>query len=314
MASKKHTPTPAPTLRRTCGAMQVYHAQLESEPGFRQQQVALEHATTARLRMAMVARTNPYRMTVVVHVVYANAAENISTAQVNSQIAVLNRDYRSKNSDRSKTPTPWKGLVSDAFVEFQLATRDPQGKPTNGITRTKTTCAAFIADDDGIKSKATDGVDPWPTDKYLNLWVCGTLKDSRGHDLLGYAQFPGGPPATDGVVIWNRSFGTKGSAVDPFNLGRTATHEIGHFLNLRHIWGDAPNCIGDDLVADTPPAEDANYNKPTFPHITCSNGPSGDMFVNYMDYVDDDTMFMFTSGQVSRMHATLDGPRKSLVS
>ena len=313
MATKKQTPKPKHVLRRTCGAMQVYHAQLESEPGFRQRQISLEHATTMRLRSARAARSKAYKLTVVVHVVYATAAENISTAQVKSQLTALNKDYRAKNPDRSKTPAPWKGLVSDPFVEFALATKDPHGKPTNGITRTKTTRASFIADNDGVKAAATGGVDPWPTDKYLNLWVCGALKDSRGHDLLGYAQFPGGPKATDGVVIWNGSFGTKGSAVKPFNLGRTATHEIGHNLNLRHIWGDSPNCHGDDLVPDTPPAEDANYNKPTFPHISCSNGPAGDMFVNYMDYVDDDTMFMFTSGQVSRMHATLDGPRSSLV-
>jgi hypothetical protein len=293
--------------------MQIYHQLMESEPTFRRQQVALEHATMARLQTALVARATPYQITVVVHVVYATAAENISAAQVQSQIAVLNRDYRASNPDRSKTPTPWKGLVADAQVEFQLATKDPTGKPTDGITRTNSERTSFVADDDSIKSAATGGVDPWPPDKYLNIWVCGTLQDARGRSLLGYAQFPGGPAATDGVVIWNRSFGTRGTAADPFNLGRTATHEVGHFFNLRHIWGDAPNCAGDDFVDDTPPAEDANYNKPTFPHISCRNGPN-DMFVNYMDYVDDDTMFMFTPGQVARMHTALDGPRKSLVS
>lgn len=132
--------------------------------------------------------------------------------------------------------------------------------------------------------------------------------------LLGYAQFPGGPSKTDGVVILNTAFGTTGSAADPFNLGRTATHEIGHFLNLRHIWGDAPNCAGFDLVDDTPNAESPNVGKPTWPHVSCNNGPNGDMFMNYMDYTDDDSMFMVTPGQVSRMHTTLDGPRKSLVS
>jgi hypothetical protein len=314
MAKSRSPRTPAPAVRRTCGAMQIYHQLMESEPTFRQQQIALEHATMTRLRSALVARTTPYRIMVVVHVVYGNATENISAAQVRSQIAVLNRDYRAKNRDRSKTPSPWKGLVADAQVEFQLAKKDPSGQTTTGITRTKTDRTSFVADDDSVKSAATGGADPWPTDEYLNIWVCGTLKDARGRSLLGYAQFPGGPAATDGVVIWNGSFGTRGTATDPFNLGRTATHEIGHFLNLRHIWGDAPNCAGEDFVNDTPPAEDANYNKPLFPHVSCGNGPNGDMFVNYMDYVDDDTMFMFTPGQVSRMHAALDGPRSSLVS
>ena len=300
-------------MRRTCGAMQIYHQLLESHPAFRAQQLTLEHATTAANRSAPVERAAPFKIAVVVHVVHASASENISVAQVKSQITALNKDYRAKNADRSKTPAPWKGLVADAHIQFRLATKDPNGKPTKGITRTKTTRSSFVADDDSVKSPVTGGVAPWPTDEYLNIWVCGSLKDARGNALLGYAQFPGGPAATDGVVIWHGAFGTKGTAQAPFNLGRTATHEIGHFLNLRHIWGDAPNCAGDDLVADTPPAEDANFNKPTFPHVSCSNGPNGDMFVNYMDYVDDDTMFMFTAGQVARMHAVLNGVRSTLV-
>lgn len=314
MARRGTSRAPAPRLRRTCGAMSIYYQLMESEPTFRQQQVDLEHATMARSRSALVARVAPYKITVVVHVVYASAAENISAAQVRSQIAALNRDYRAKNPDRSKTPTPWKGLVSDAQIEFHLATTDPKGKPTDGIIRVKTTRTSFVAEEDSIKAAATGGAAPWPTDKYLNIWVCGTLKDARGRTLLGYAQFPGGPKATDGVVIWNQSFGTSGTVTSKFNLGRTTTHEIGHFFNLRHIWGDAPNCTGNDFVDDTPPAEDANYNKPVFPHISCANGPNGDMFVNYMDYVDDDTMFMFTPGQVARMHTALDGPRNGLVS
>ena len=173
--------------------------------------------------------------------------------------------------------------------------------------RVKTTKTSFGADDT-MKAKARGGSDPWPTDKYLNLWAC-----TLGNGLLGYAQFPGGPARTDGVVILNRAFGTSGTAVAPFNKGRTATHEVGHWLNLRHIWGDTEHCEGTDFVDDTPNAEHPNFGKPKFPHITCSNGPNGDMFMNYMDYVDDGAMFMFTAQQVARMHATLDGPRKSIV-
>ena len=108
------------------------------------------------------------------------------------------------------------------------------------------------------------------------------------------------------------AFGSRGKVRPPFDKGRTATHEVGHFLGLRHIWGDMNNCTGDDFVADTPPARQANTGKPTFPHVTCNNGPSGDMFMNYMDYVDDAAMFMFTAAQVARMNATLAGPRKKL--
>jgi len=139
------------------------------------------------------------------------------------------------------------------------------------------------------------------------MWVC-----SLGGGLLGYAQFPGGPSRTDGIVILNRAFGTAGTATAPFHLGRTATHEVGHWLNLRHIWGDTEDCSGTDFVADTPNAQHPNYGKPRFPHVSCQNGPNGDMFMNYMDYVDDDAMFMFTAQQVVRMQASLDGPRATI--
>jgi len=154
-------------------------------------------------------------------------------------------------------------------------------------------------------------------DGHASLMITkGNAAEALGLPIVSGAPLAsaGGPELTDGVVILNTAFGTTGSAADPFNLGRTTTHEIGHFLNLRHIWGDLPNCNGDDLVDDTPGAEKPNFKKPTWPHVSCSNGPNGDMFMNYMDYVDDDSMFMFTPGQVARMQATLDGPRKGLVS
>jgi hypothetical protein len=287
--------------------MQVHFRLLETFPNFRKRQVDLEHAFAARLRMAAVARTEPNNIQVVVHVVYNTDDQNISDAQVKSQIAVLNKDYRATNPDRNKTPTVWKGLVADPMVVFNLATKDPSGATTDGITRTQTDKTEF-GDDDTVKSDTTGGKSPWPTNKYLNIWVC-----KLGGGLLGYAQFPGGPAATDGVVILNTAFGTTGTAQAPFNLGRSATHEVGHFFNLRHIWGDTADCSGTDFVDDTPNAESPNFGKPSFPHVSCSNGPNGDMFMNYMDYVDDDSMFMFTHGQVVRMQATLDGPRKSLV-
>jgi hypothetical protein len=297
--------------QRTCGTMQQHQYLLETNPTFRRNQVALEHAFQARLRSVAVARVQPYKITVVVHVVHnpASPAEKISEAQVKSQIAVLNRDYRATNPDKSKAPTIFSGLVADPMIEFALATKDPAGRTTTGITYTETTEEAFSDRGNPVKFKSKGGINAWNTKKYLNIWVC-TLSDN----LLGYAQFPGGPANTDGVVILTTAFGTSGSATAPFNLGRSATHEIGHFLNLRHIWGDTPDCSGGDFVNDTPNAETPNFGKPTFPHVTCNNGPNGDLFMNYMDYVDDDSMFMFTPGQVARMQVTLDGPRKSLIS
>lgn len=293
--------------RRTCGAMAVHHRLLELDPHFRMRQMELENATAMRMALgakALRKAAAPVSIPVVVHVVYNTSRENISVTQIKSQIKVLNKDYRAKNTDRSKVPPVWTGLVTDTGVQFALATKDPNGKPTNGITRTKTTRTSFDTDD-SVKSSATGGRNPWTTSKYLNIWVC-----TLANGILGYAQFPGGPKKTDGVVILNTAFGTTGTAAAPFNLGRTTTHEVGHWLNLRHIWGDTEDCSGSDFVADTPNAAGPNYGKPTFPHISCHNGPNGDMFMNYMDYVDDDAMFMFTTQQVARMQTALNGPRK----
>lgn len=290
---------------RTCGAPEVHHRLLENRE-YQANRMRIElHAQRFMLERA-VGRAGTVTVPVVVHVVYGAANQNIGDNQVKSQIDVLNLDYRALNTDKAKVPAVWSGLVADTNVQFALATIDPSGSPTNGITRTQTTVSSFSTDE-GVKSAATGGADPWPSDKYLNIWVC-----NLGGGLLGYAQFPGGPQATDGVVILYAAFGTIGTATAPFNLGRTATHEIGHWLNLIHIWGDRLDCTGTDLVTDTPTQQAPNYGKPTFPHVSCGNGPNGDMFMNYMDYVDDDSMFMFTQGQIVRVRATLDGPRSSI--
>ena len=162
--------------------------------------------------------------------------------------------------------------------------------------------------DDGVKDPARGGVAAWPADRYLNIWVA-----QLSGGLLGYAQFPGGPAETDGVVITYTAFGTTGTATAPFHLGRTATHEIGHYFNLFHIWGDdGTGCGGTDEVDDTPNQAGPNTGKPAWPHVTCRNGPHGDLFMDYMDYVDDDMMVMFTPGQVARMWACLQLERKAM--
>jgi len=288
--------------------MAVHELLAETKPEYRARRLKVEDAVRRSIAsgQAMRVAQKLVRIPVVVHVVYRSDEENVSDAQIKSQIKTLNADYGAKNADKSKVPAVWKGLVTDAKIQFALASQDPRGKKTPGITRTATTEESF-SPDNSVKSKKTGGVDPWATNRYLNIWVC-----SLSDNLLGYAQFPGGPAATDGVVILNTAFGSTGSATAPFNKGRTATHEVGHFLNLRHIWGDRNDCSGNDFVADTPAAQQSNSGKPRFPQITCNNGPDGDMFMNYMDYVDDDAMFMFTVGQVARMNATLAGPRKKL--
>jgi hypothetical protein len=298
---------PLPPMHRTCGTMEVHNRLLELHPEYRAALGRLEMATLARIASRVGAPGQEASIPVVVHVVYRTNAENISDTQVRSEIDALNKDYSATNTDRANVPAVWSGLVSDCMIRFALAKTDPDGNPTPGITRTKTTVASF-PQDDSVKSNASGGADAWPSDKYLNLWVC-----ALGGGLLGYAQFPGGPTVTDGVVILNTAFGSIGTAAPPYNLGRTATHEIGHWLNLRHIWGDTEDCTGTDFVDDTPNAQFPNYGKPTFPHVSCNNGPNGDMFMNYMDYVDDAAMVMFTNGQIARMHATLAGPRSSIL-
>jgi hypothetical protein len=295
--------------RRQCGTQQVHERLLEMHPSFREREERIEQGIRRSIALGMAQRVAGQLITipVVVHVVYKTPGENISDGQVKSQVDALNLDYTAKNTDAKTIPAPWISLAGNPSIQFALAKKDPSGKATTGITRTQTTADSF-GTDDSVKTKVGGGHPPWAANRYLNLWVC-TLSDG----LLGYAQFPGGPIRTDGVVILNTAFGTTGTAAAPFNLGRTATHEVGHWLNLRHIWGDKNDCSGTDNVVDTPNAQLPNYGKPTFPHLSCNNGPNGDMFVNYMDYVDDAAMVMFTHGQVVRMNATLAGPRKKVM-
>ena len=296
---------PVPT-RRECGTLAAHYLLVERDPTIRDRLRALEEATAQR--MALGTADIPARkitIEMVVHIIYNRDSENISDAQIESQIDVLNRDFRGKNPNTKNVPKPWKGLVADAKFEFALASKDPEGNPTNGITRTRTDRKSFSVNDD-IKFTASGGRDTWGTD-YLNCWV-GTLSGG----LLGYAQFPGGPDETYGVVILNTAFGTTGTAAPPFNGGQTTTHEVGHSFNLRHIWADDPGCSIDDGCTDTPVQATPNFGCPTFPHVSCNNGPNGDMFMNFMDYVDDACMSMFTPQQVARMLATLEGPRSTL--
>ena len=299
---------------RQCATMEVLAAQLAADPSYAARLQAIDEqasAYAARKAAGLEQRTSSaiiVTIPVVVHVLYNTSAQNLSDAQVQSQIDVLNADYHKLNADRSKVPAAFAGLIADAGVQFVLAKRDPSGNATTGIVHKSTTATSFD-DTDKMKHSSTGGDDAWPAAAYLNLWSC-----NLGGGLLGYAQFPGGPAATDGVAILYSALGSGGSAQAPYNLGRTATHEVGHWLNLRHIWGDA-NC-GNDQVSDTPTQQTSNYGCPAFPHTTCSNGASGDMFMNYMDYVDDGCMQMFSSGQGDRMDALFasGGARAPLLS
>ena len=288
--------------QRNCSAMDVLMQNIQQDAALEQRMRDIESHTQEFLRSNNTETRAVVRIPVVVHVLYRTTTENISDAQIQSQITVLNQDFRRTNADRT---TLWS-QAADSEVEFCLATRDPNGNATTGITRTPTSVTSF-GTNDAMKYSSQGGKDAWATDKYLNIWVCNI-----GGGILGYAQFPGGGAyATDGVVIGYNYFGTTGTAVAPFNKGRTGTHEVGHWLNLRHIWGDGP-CGTDDLVTDTPDSDVANYGCATG-RVSCGNV---NMVQNYMDYSDDACMNLFTLGQKTRMQSLFatGGARVGLLS
>jgi hypothetical protein len=255
---------------------------------------------------------------------------NISDNQVLSQIAVLNKDYNRLNTDADQTPSEFASVAGSIAIEFVLARQTPDGRPTNGIVRVQGSKSTWLMEDNTqLKAQSY-----WPSEDYLNIWVC------KLSVYLGYAQFPISDLAglenyqqelasTDGVVFSYRDFGSNyegygnGDGIGNFvldgkyNRGRTATHEIGHFLGLRHIWGDEGNCAGTDYVADTPQQRSETYDCPSHPFSPAARWCSGKapMFQNYMDYTDDACMNLFTQGQISRMVTVLENSprRKSLL-
>jgi Pregnancy-associated plasma protein-A/Secretion system C-terminal sorting domain len=251
---------------------------------------------------------NVITIPVVVHILYNSSSQNISDAQVHSQLDVLNKDFRRLNVDTSRTPAVFKQFAADPGFQFELARTDPNGYASTGIIRKHTAIQAFNIDD-AIKYSAKGGDDAWDCNNYLNIWVANLTSG-----ILGYSSVVGGPKATDGITVQYTAFGTMGTATAPFNEGRTATHELGHWLDLIHTWGDA-DC-GDDHVADTPPQKAPNYGCPGAIKITCGSGPYGDMYMNYMDFTNDDCMNLFTNGQTERMRALFaaGGPRYPLLS
>lgn len=245
---------------------------------------------------------------VIIHVLYHNSAQNISDQQILSQLKVSNNDYRRLNADTINTPAAFKNVAADTRIVFCLSKVDESGRYTTGIIR-KYTSQEYFLSDDAVKFSSSGGDDAWDATKYLNIWVCNLFGRT-----LGYAVMPGSPANKDGVVIQFDVFGTVGNVTAPFNKGRTATHEIGHWLGLRHLWGDA--VCGDDGIADTPPQQTNNTNCPSFPHLSnCSTNSYGDMFMNYMDFTDDGCMNMFTQGQKAEMRSlfALGNPRNSFL-
>jgi len=282
----------AASTRRACASQQVLDDQLRADPSLAIRMNEIEAFTNKALITGKLVN-GKIQIPVVVNVLYKTAAQNISDAQIQSQIDVLNKDFNALNSDYNSVPALFAGVKANVGISFVL----------DQIIRKSTTKTSW-GTSDAMKKVAQGGLAPTSPTTKLNLWSCAI-----GGGILGYAQFPGGAAATDGVVIDSKYFGLSGAANAPFNLGRTGTHEVGHWMNLRHIWGDA-NC-GSDLVSDTPTHNEENYGVPAYPHYSTCSGTPVEMTMNYMDYVDDNAMYMFSTGQKNRMAAIFvtGGPR-----
>ena len=256
----------------------------------------------------------PRIIPVVFHIIHEGGSENISKAQIEDQIRILNEDFRRLNADATNTPQVWQGIAADGNVEFRLANLDPQGNCTDGIVRIFSPLTTNASDDSGVK-----GLSYWNRQKYLNIWVVKTIDNmgSTGGVILGYAQLPYfGGAATDGIVLRSDVVGSIGTAltgIDGNGKGRTATHEVGHWLGLRHIWGDAT--CGNDGITDTPVHNTANSGCPVFPKTNTCTGTNanGEMFMNYMDYSNGACQNMFTAGQKAVFDLVLTNFRSTLI-
>jgi hypothetical protein len=308
---------PSEQPKRTCGSLPTK----EWENWFNQKVTEFEEQ-----RKAGKAPMVNYVIPVVVHVIHGNQSvgqyPNISVAQINSQITVLNNDFAGTGLNANTVPSPFAGLVANTNITFCLAALDPSGVALQqpGIHRVNyttipgainpashTNVSALMGNFDNYIKPATI----WDPSRYFNIWI-SDAHSSTG--ILGYATFPagsglsgspsGGSASTDGIWVGAKFFGNMGSVQSPYNKGRTATHETGHWLGLRHIDGDA-NC-GNDFCSDTPVQQTLNFGCPgTFPKISCSNSPNGEMYMNFMDYCDDACLYMFTPAQSTRMQTAL---------
>ena len=283
----------------------------------------LEKKIDRRIDQTSIGRTaiDYYEVQVVVHVIHngetIGQGTNISTEQIMSQLDVLNLDFNRLNNDATNTPTEFTTVAGRMNIKFALAQHDPQGNTTNGINRVQGPKPDWIMGDD----KELKALSYWNANNYLNIWVCNLT------DVAGYTQFPvstlpglentSSNPLTDGIVIRYHAFGS--SDYGSFNLdygldkGRTTTHEVGHFLGLRHIWGDGADCNGTDYVGDTPPQSKSSTNCPVHPQLQCpAENPRPAMFQNFLDLTNDECMNLFTKGQVIRMQTVLENsPRRA---
>lgn len=313
----------APNHMEQCGYNLAIQQREQRLPGYKN---AVEAAHQQAQGLAAVIKDRYqkvdtiYRIPVVVHIVYNAENQNLPDSLVHQQMAILNADFQRANADTSNAREIYETRAGRMPIEFVLAKVDPKGNPTNGITRTKTNRISFFNQSnlELVKAGATGGIDPWDTKKYLNIWVCNI--SVFGQDiLLGYAypptnapHWPQGifpEPQFEGVVVHNKVFGPNNyllpatGAITDYNKGRTLVHEVGHYLGLRHIWGDG-DCTQDDGVSDTPLSDNSSGNCDV-ERNSCLPLEEPDMYENYMDYSTDRCQNMFTKGQTDLMFSNL---------
>lgn len=328
-----------------CGHHLVLKAMEAQFPGFQQQydKAYLEQVNNKPVagRKIKITDTAYYTDTiftvpVVFHVLYNNSAENINDSLIYNQLEVLNQDFRRMNADTGNTRSFFKSRAGDARIQFEIATTDPNGNATTGIIRKSTTRTTFgnLNLTDEMKSSTTGGSDPWNPAKYLNIWICD-ISISGQDILLGYAFPPYGHPnwtssswvsnARQGVVIHYKVMGRNNPLANNGALllnrkGRVAVHEIGHYLGLRHIWGDAQSaafgCSVDDYLWDTPNQSRNSNSQCISSQNTCIDAQNDlpDMIENYMDYSTHSCQNMFTKEQIRIMRLSLTAYRTTLPS
>lgn len=278
------------SARRSCASTDVLARQLQEDPSLAAKMNQVEAFTQNYIQSQENAPVfsrlvnGKIELPVIVNVLYRTTAENISLAQIQSQIDILNKDFNALNADLA-TSNPFNAVKANIGVTFVL----------EQVIRKATTKTSW-GTNDAMKKAASGGLAAVSPTTKLNLWIC-----TIGGGILGYAQFPGGASSTDGVAIDSKYIGNTGTATYPYNLGRTATHEVGHWVNLRHIWGDAT--CGSDLVSDTPTHDSPNFGVPAAGHRSTCSGTPLEMYMNYMDYTDDRGMYMFSNGQKARVDA-----------
>jgi hypothetical protein len=295
----------APAQR--CASQEVLNEKLAADPGLRKRMQEVEDFTQQVIKNKEKykgIKETVIEIPVYFHVLYRDASEDISDEQLQSQIDVLNEDFTKKNADISKVPAHFADVATDVQVKFTWA-------PGPAQTKRKYSSKRQWSTNDDMKFDAKGGSNVYQPEDFLNIWVVNKIF-AYGSTILGYAQFPGGAWATDGIVLGHNFTGRKGKVSAPFDLGRTATHEVGHWLNLRHIWGDAT--CGNDHVDDTPQHNTSNGGCPAADHRSTCTGTPLEMWMNYMDYTYDQCMYMFTNGQKTRMRSvfTSGGYRAAL--